>query len=46
MARGVVQAVDCLPSKHNFMSSNPSTEKKKNQEGRKKEIIFPLQFHK
>jgi hypothetical protein len=41
MARGVVQAVDCLPSKHNFMSSNPSTEKKKTKKGEKKKSFSP-----
>jgi hypothetical protein len=27
---GVAQAVECLPSKHEALSLNPSTEKKKN----------------
>jgi hypothetical protein len=33
---GVAQVVDCLPSKHEVLSSNPSITKKK-----KKSFIFP-----
>jgi hypothetical protein len=29
VAGGVAQVVECLPSKHEVLSSNPSTEKKK-----------------
>jgi hypothetical protein len=29
MAGGMAQVVDCLPSKHEALSSNPSTDKKK-----------------
>jgi hypothetical protein len=29
MAGGVAQVVECLPNKHEALSSNPSTEKKK-----------------
>jgi hypothetical protein len=38
---GVAQVVDCLPSKHKALSSNPSTEKKR-KEGKGKNLTSVL----